>query len=128
MAASTGKRKRDDDTDGTDDGSEDEGAMRARFQRAFEAKFRPLERSTFFAYDEAPVDDDDSDAGSDESDWDGLPDDEGLIEVGDYEATSKDSKDPQAREKRAFMVCAQGNICPGRWLMGQAVLETTRNR
>ncbi|KAK3620684.1 pre-rRNA processing and 40S ribosomal subunit assembly [Elasticomyces elasticus] len=82
MAVTLGKRKRrdvpapDDDQD-----SADEGAARALFQRAFEAKFKPLPESVKIqsqvALPEAVELDDEDEA----SDWSGLSDDEAKVEV-----------------------------------------------
>ncbi|KAK5706706.1 pre-rRNA processing and 40S ribosomal subunit assembly [Elasticomyces elasticus] len=82
MALTLGKRKRrdvpapDDDQD-----SADEGAARALFQRAFEAKFKPLPESVKIqsqvALPEAVEFDDEDEA----SDWSGLSDDEAKVEV-----------------------------------------------
>ncbi|KAK3652474.1 pre-rRNA processing and 40S ribosomal subunit assembly [Elasticomyces elasticus] len=82
MAVTLGKRKRrdvpapDDDQD-----SADEGAARALFQRAFEAKFKPLPESVKIQPQAAPLEAVELDDEDEASDWSGLSDDEAKIEV-----------------------------------------------
>ncbi|KAK5167404.1 pre-rRNA processing and 40S ribosomal subunit assembly [Saxophila tyrrhenica] len=99
MAASSGKRKRDN----SNDDSEDEGALRARFQKAFEAKFRPLDIKKPSPPPEPDEDDHEDDEESEASDWEGLSDDEREVEV--IQHGSARSPDAMAieREKKAFM-------------------------
>ena len=101
MAVSIGKRKRQ----GGQSDSEDEGAVRARFQQAFEARFKPLERSTSFSRHEESYEVDESDHFSDESDWDGLSENEGAVEVVGYDAAHSENQKQQNLERKAFMVC-----------------------
>ncbi|KAK4961097.1 pre-rRNA processing and 40S ribosomal subunit assembly [Elasticomyces elasticus] len=82
MAVTLGKRKRrnvpapDDDQD-----SADEGAARALFQRAFEAKFKPLPESVKIQSQAAPLEAVEFDDEDEASDWSGLSDDEAKVEV-----------------------------------------------
>lgn len=104
MAVSIGKRKRQDDSDGTENGSEDEGAFRVLFQRAFEAKFKPLERSTSLPGDENSEMEEASNDASEDSDWSGLSEDEELVEVVRHGANQNGDQSPQKNERKAFMV------------------------
>ena len=105
MAVSIGKRKRHESENESNISSEDEGAVRARFQQAFEAKFKPLERSTPFSLSEEPSDQDESERSSDKSDWDGLSDGEGHLEIIDHEGGHSKNQDQQNQERKTFMVC-----------------------
>ena len=103
MAVSIGKRKRRGEENVSDDGSEDEATMRARFQRAFEARFKPLETAkrmpTKSEVEEvSDVDDDDG------SDWSGLSEDENTVQVIGHEDATRDGQQLLRQEKRAFMV------------------------
>ncbi|KAK5680974.1 pre-rRNA processing and 40S ribosomal subunit assembly [Elasticomyces elasticus] len=103
MAVTLGKRKRrdvpapDDDQD-----SADEGAARALFQRAFEAKFKPLPESVKIqsqvALPEAVEFDDEDEA----SDWSGLSDDEAKVEVIKHDVTDA-GEQLTKQELKAFM-------------------------
>lgn len=129
MAMTIGKRKRSVPPEDVADGSEDEDAMRARFQKAFEKKFKPLEVSKvpakeideesedsedFESDDDLEVNEED-DEDDEECDWSGLSDDENHVEVVDYNATkrSTEDEDTQRREKKAFMVAAADTIHRG---------------
>ena len=104
MAVSIGKRKRRQDSDASEDGLEDEGAMRARFQKAFEARFHPLESKP--AIPDVRSEDDVEDAGAigEESDWSGLSEDQDPVETIDHSVPQHDDQDVYRQEKKAFMV------------------------
>ena len=103
MAVSTGKRKRVEDENEPGNDHEDEGALRVRFQRAFEAKFKSLERSTSFSRSEEPEESNESPDVSDESDWSGLSDGENAVEIVDHDSHSE-TQGLEIRERKAFMV------------------------
>lgn len=107
MAVSIGKRKRQEDEDESGNSVEDEVAMRALFQRAFEAKFKPLERSNA-ALRETERNEETSDIEvEDESDWSGLSEDEELRETIHHDASQDSGHDVQRRERKAFMVSSR---------------------
>jgi len=125
MAAPTGKRKRDD----SDDGSEDEGAVRARFQRAFEAKFKPLDVRKPSPSPELIVDDIEDDEDEEDletSDWEGLSDDDGAVEVVELAVFPSHDASAIEREKKAFMVSSMSTptIC---FLTLVTVIKTTHS-
>jgi hypothetical protein len=106
MAVSIGKRKRGQDDDIEGDSSQNEDDIRARFQRAFEAKFAPLPQSKLSkaeTVDEEDVDDEEDD--SDESEWGGIEEDSNTVQVFDHESKMGDTSDAVARERKIFMVC-----------------------
>ena len=114
MAVAIGKRKRSSISKDDRDVSSDEDDVRARFQRAFEAKFKPLETSgkpsepAQSGREQAAVED------GQDSDWSGLSEDDDGVqgdEIGDVvevvdHATSKTNRDGQARQfdMKSFMV------------------------
>jgi len=127
MALALGKRKRRQDVSrknqkgSTDDGSDDDATARALFQRAFEKKFKPLEKTEKPAVqDESEREDDDDDSGSDDSDddskesgsensrdeddddWSGISDEEPTTSKPQIEVIEDRTfrKPPTAEEKR----------------------------
>ena len=106
MAVTLGKRKRAAGAhqDGNSDDSDAEA--RALFQRAFEAKFKALDKPVVVKQQEVEEDDsEDRDDDDDESDWDGLPDDEsGRVQVIDHGASNDMSSEMTREELKAFMV------------------------
>ncbi|KAF2170884.1 hypothetical protein M409DRAFT_18856 [Zasmidium cellare ATCC 36951] len=84
--------------------SEDDETARALFQRAFEAKFRPLELSkkTESRDEDDESDDLDDDEGL-ESDWSGLSEDEDAVEVVELSQPNVDAEDGGDFGKKAFM-------------------------
>ena len=106
MAVSTGKRKRShEDDDGSTAGYEDDSAMKARFQKAFEAKFQPLPHTeSQIEPEEQDGMDDETENESDSDEWDGLSDDGEIIEVINHDQSQSNSEIDQARERRIFMV------------------------
>ena len=110
MAVSIGKRKRSHDDDGSTASSEDESAMKALFQKAFEAKFNPLPlvESQIESEDEDETDVMSGDE-SDVEEWDGLSDDEEIIQVINHDGTRDNNQIDQAHERRTFMVRASSD-------------------
>lgn len=104
MAMSIGKRKRQEENPDADSGSEDEGAMRARFQQAFESKFHPLELSKARKRNPEPDPGVEDDLESEESDWSGFADDEDVVEIIDRHTKPSEDQQLQRHEERAFMV------------------------
>ena len=102
MAVSTGKRKRSEDED---DSSQDEGATRALFQRAFESEFKPLPRLKQVSREPEPEHLDVNDDSGEDCDWGGLSDSDGKVEVIDHEGVFGGDQDIQIKDKKAFMVC-----------------------
>lgn len=107
MPSATLKRKRnvqDHDSQSSHDSSDDEDTIRARFQKAFEMKFRPLETRKQSAPVKRTEEDFKAEEESDDSDWSGFGDDDAVVETVDA-GLSRDSDmlDPKA-EKKAFMV------------------------
>ena len=103
MAIATGKRKRIYDEDDDVSGLEDQNAMRALFQRSFEAKFDPIElnsRSMKMPKIEEPKEQ----LSDDESDWSGLSDDDESVKVIDHRATQSANLEDGKHEMKAFMV------------------------
>nr|POE56667.1 uncharacterized protein c3f10.08c [Quercus suber] len=78
--------------------------MRARFQRAFEAKFKPLPQRTIPA-DSIPVETNQSvEEDDDISDWEGITSaDEDTVEVVHHHSEHEVSREEQKRELKAFM-------------------------
>lgn len=66
MALALGKRKRRQDVSKNTEDSDDDAAARALFQKAFEKKFKPLEKVEKPAEDDAPSSDDEEDDDEDE--------------------------------------------------------------
>ena len=113
MAVSIGKRKRQEDGDDQQSDSEDENVTRALFQRAFEAKFTPLERrqSTIFEATQGVEPDEDEDEEESASDWSGLSaEEEDPVETVQYSTSMAGDSDLQRHERKAFMVRPCSNI------------------
>ena len=109
---SLGKRKRQED--GDDSNGEDEGTMRALFQRAFEAKFKPLEVSNLPSSEPSAGEEDSPIEDALESDWTGLSGDEEIVEVVAHSTNDTEDGDIAIREKKAFMVCRTSML---RWVI-----------
>ena len=107
MAETIGKRKRA--TVRTSPGPSDEGdaELRVKFQRAFEAKFKPLEPSNIPTKNVASSQDSESAYESDDSDWKGLSEDDDSVEVFDVVEGGVDEPLDVKRERKAFMVCCR---------------------
>lgn len=89
---------------GSESEDDDENTARALFQRAFEAKFKPLEIKKIESKDEDEADEADQADGL-ESDWSGLSEDEDAIEVIEHSNPNANSEDGVDPGKKAFMVC-----------------------
>lgn len=105
MAVTLGKRKRRVAVRGDNDQSSNEEAdARALFQRAFEAKFKPLEQNEKLEKATQQVDPNDAEGDGTGSDWDGFSEDESNVHVVEH-AVVGDALDDDARaEMKAFMV------------------------
>ena len=111
MAIAIGKRKREEGSDKTGNSSDDEGALRAQFQRAFEAKFKPLARQGSLPGTDSLDDADEETQKLEESDWSGLSDDgEESIRVIEHESIHSKLQDQQNGERKKFMVRVYCNI------------------
>lgn len=104
MAVSLGKRKRVGPKEVHESSPEDEEDMRTRFQRAFEAKFRPLKKTEAPAIqqDESDLEKDDDDE-SDDSDWDGFSSDDDQVEVVVHAAANGSFPEMDRSQQRAYM-------------------------
>lgn len=98
MAVTLGKRKRRAEPEKkkvaatVDSDSENEVEARALFQKAFEARFKPLEVQPVRNEDSDDIDSDDrDDESADESDWDGIPEDEDVVEVVEHAQPDMDA-------------------------------------
>ncbi|KAK0896960.1 pre-rRNA processing and 40S ribosomal subunit assembly [Friedmanniomyces endolithicus] len=108
MAVTLGKRKRREaSTVGSTQGEVSDRNARALFQRAFEAKFKPLEVTEKLpsAPETAPLRDsfDQDDEESIASDWGGLSDDNAQVEVVKHDAVDAAGHQLAKQEHKAFM-------------------------
>ncbi|KAH9828323.1 hypothetical protein Tdes44962_MAKER02488 [Teratosphaeria destructans] len=105
MSRSLGKRKRRADVDGRVDENEgaDEGDIRARFQRAFEAKFKPLELQKPINSDQSEGDDESVRSVDDGSDWDGVSEDATTVEIVQHDSMNGRERETDRQEMKAFM-------------------------
>lgn len=75
-----------------DSDSDDDAEARALFQKAFEAKFKPLEVQPVRDEDSDEDDSDDhDDESADESDWDGISEDEDTVEIVEHAQPDMDA-------------------------------------
>lgn len=102
MAVSLGKRKRSGRKEEQDSSSEDEQDLRARFQQAFEAKFRPLEKEPDPPKVEATEPDED-DEDSEDSDWSGFSEDGDAVQVIAHKKADDSFPEMDRSEQRAYM-------------------------
>lgn len=107
MAVSLGKRKRTaPKTDQASDSGEDEQDLRSRFQRAFEAKFRPLETT---ALEPTKLDAEESNeersGASEDSDWSGFSgdDQDDRVEVIAHAVANGSFPELDRSQQRAYM-------------------------
>ncbi|KAF2484712.1 hypothetical protein BDY17DRAFT_323546 [Neohortaea acidophila] len=106
MAVSIGKRKRKDiDDDGRGSGDEHDDAMRALFQKAFEAKFKPLERQQPVVDEDAESSDQNETPPEEDSDWSGLSydEDDEEIETFHHDSSAIDQAQLDAHDRKSFM-------------------------
>ncbi|RMZ00749.1 hypothetical protein D0860_07870 [Hortaea werneckii] len=105
MAISTGKRKRRDDVEDANNSNSDDDDVRARFQKAFEAKFKPLEvnqkpqKDAALEQDVVQEDDQDDSDDLEDSDWSGFSEEEDGVEVVSH--TEAKTNDDMARQRGA---------------------------
>lgn len=106
MAVSLGKRKRRNHEDDAEESGEDEVPLRALFQRAFQAKFKPLDRGKSDA-EHLEIDVPKSGEGEEDEDddWSGLSEDDDVVETIHTDPTSNNDLGSQNAERKAFMVC-----------------------
>ena len=110
MAISTGKRKRRDDVEDANNSNSDDDDIRARFQKAFEAKFKPLEVNQKpqkdAAMEQNVVQEDDQDDSDDleDSDWSGLSEEENGVEVVSHAEAKPTDDIARQRGAKSFMV------------------------
>lgn len=108
MAVTLGKRKRRTDvragSPAAEDASSDDETARALFQRAFEAKFKPLEKAVIQNGEDGEDESEDDGELEEDSDWSGLS--EGEEEVQIVEATHPSRPDAHEMKaiKKSFMV------------------------
>lgn len=103
MAVAIGKRKRQEGAENSDVNSEDEDAARALFQRAFEAKFKPLAHSESTVKKHEPDLSEQKQESDDESEWNGLSEDEEPVETVRHDNSQYTTQDAR-HERKAFMV------------------------
>ncbi|KAI6793720.1 hypothetical protein KC332_g17316 [Hortaea werneckii] len=108
MATSIGKRKRRDDVEDSKHSSSDDDDIRARFQKAFEAKFKPLEvnekpqKDAALEQQVAQEDEQDDSDDLEDSDWSGLSEEENGVEVVSH-AEAKPTDDIARQRGASFM-------------------------
>lgn len=98
------QRKRHQHDTGSNHVDEDEEAMRARFQRAFEAKFKPLDRSQVALKDSQQDESGEDLEAETDSDWSGLSEDEEPVQTIRYDASIQNGHEIEQHERKAFMV------------------------
>lgn len=105
MAVTIGKRKRRNDVDIREESaSEDSDDLRTRFQRAFEAKFKPLKISPPPSKP-GEVEEEDVAEQGEESDWSGFSEDaEDNVVVVDHARANSGNDEVRQHEVKAFMV------------------------
>ena len=105
MAVSLGKRKRAARKEESESGSEDDDDMRARFQKAFEAKFRPLEKTATSRVERDDPPADTRSEASEASDWGGFSDDDDDdgVQVIAHQAANGDFPELDRSQQRAYM-------------------------
>ncbi|KAI6793091.1 hypothetical protein KC361_g6375 [Hortaea werneckii] len=109
MAISIGKRKRRDDIEDSKHSSSDDDDIRARFQKAFEAKFKPLEVNEKPQKDAAPEqhvaqeDNQDDTDDLEDSDWSGLSEEEDGVEVVSHAEAKPTDDIARQRGAKSFM-------------------------
>lgn len=95
------------------DESGDDDEARALFQRAFEKKFQPLEKSATPLEEESGKDlEEPSDSESDEdgSDWSGLSGGEDVVEVVEHAKPALTDEEDLRLSKKKYMVCSPSTI------------------
>ncbi|RMY65288.1 hypothetical protein D0863_09229 [Hortaea werneckii] len=109
MAISTGKRKRRDDVEDANNSNSDDDDIRARFQKAFEAKFKPLEvnqkpqKDAALKQDVVQEDDQDDSDDLEDSDWSGISEEEDGVEVISHAEAKPNDDMARQRGAKSFM-------------------------
>ena len=104
MAVALGKRKRTETKREESRQSNDEDARaRALFQRAFEAKFKPLEKKPVKAPTPPVESEDDDDDDESDSDWSGISDGEDALEVVEHDVRTTTNDELARMEMKGFM-------------------------
>ncbi|RMZ09911.1 hypothetical protein D0862_03432 [Hortaea werneckii] len=109
MAISTGKRKRRDDVEDANNSNSDDDDIRARFQKAFEAKFKPLEvnqkpqKDAALEQDVVQEDDQDDSDDLNDSDWSGISEEEDGVEVISHAEAKPSDNMARQRGAKSFM-------------------------
>ncbi|KAI6822384.1 hypothetical protein KC367_g4923 [Hortaea werneckii] len=109
MATSIGKRKRRDDVEDSKHSSSDDDDIRARFQKAFEAKFKPLEvnekpqKDAALEQQVAQEDEQDDSDDLEDSDWSGLSEEENGVEVVSHAEAKPTDDIARQRGAKSFM-------------------------
>ncbi|KAI7707100.1 hypothetical protein KC322_g5618 [Hortaea werneckii] len=109
MAISTGKRKRQDDVENVSNSNSDDDDIRARFQKAFEAKFKPLEvnqkpqKDAALEQDVVQEDDQDDSDDLEDSDWSGISGEEDGVEVVSHAEAKPNDDIARQRGAKSFM-------------------------
>lgn len=104
MAVTLGKRKRTEVQRRVerDEGDSDDERVRQMFQRAFEAKFKPLKKHTASTSIEVS-DQSASEVGDEASDWDGLSDGDNGVEIVDYGSAGAENDRVHSWEMKEYM-------------------------
>ncbi|GAB1729543.1 hypothetical protein NU195Hw_g178t1 [Hortaea werneckii] len=109
MAISTGKRKRRDDVEDANDSNSDDDDIRARFQKAFEAKFKPLEvnqkpqKDATLEQNVGQEDDQDDSDDLEDSDWSGISEEGNGVEVVSHAEAKPNDDIARQRGAKSFM-------------------------
>lgn len=114
MAATLGKRKRQPDVidDSTQShGASDEETLRSRFQRAFEAKFKPLQGHTRPRVSATPEEIDPA-SSEEDSDWSGILDGDDNVETVKHDGIHNFCGPDSNSETKAFMVGTYHRFVP----------------
>lgn len=108
MAVTLGKRKRRSDVEESSDAGASDEDVRTLFQRAFEAKFKPLKKDERTVEDTVRPDAAVVEERLVDSEWSGLSDDDGDegqdIVVVEHNLVQTEDEEAQRREMKAFMV------------------------
>jgi hypothetical protein len=79
--------------------------MRALFQKAFEAKFKPLPTTEHQNHlDQQSEAEEISEDSGDSDEWDGLSDEDESVQIISHHIFSSEDQIEQAQERRSFMV------------------------
>ena len=107
MAVALGKRKRRvREQERQSDTESEKEDIQAVFQRAFEARFKPLERRHTAKESEDPLPEDAHQ--ETESDWDGIHSEDEAVRVVEYSGLTdrREGGEVSKHDMKAFMVCS----------------------